>query len=121
MRITFVDRYCPKLGAPQIIYKNYVNAGLASNVISWESYALIGVESLFSNIQQYLSHCLNYLLMFLTAHDECSVFWECAILNKFLIKTSCLGASYIYDMKCMQISNNCVVRCCFIYRTVGIL
>lgn len=29
-----------------------------------------------------------------------------------------LGASYIYDMKCMQSSNNCVIGCCFIYRPV---
>uniref|UniRef100_A0A8C3N5P9 Anion exchange protein n=1 Tax=Geospiza parvula TaxID=87175 RepID=A0A8C3N5P9_GEOPR len=43
---------------------------------------------------------------------------ECAILIKFLIKTPCLGASYICDIKCVQSSNNCVIGCCFIYRPV---
>lgn len=49
MKITFVDRYYPKLAAPQIIYKK-CEGRTFPKCVSLELYALIGIEILSSNI-----------------------------------------------------------------------
>lgn len=103
----FCRQILPKIGSSSNYLQKLCEGRTFPKCMSLRLNSLIGIEILSSNIQQYLLYFLNYLLTFLTVHDECSVFWECAILNKFLIKMPYLGASCIYDMKCMQNSSNC--------------
>lgn len=88
----FCRQILPKIGSPSNYLQKLCEGRTFPKCVSLELYTLIGIEILSFNIQQYLLYFWNCLLTFQTTHDECSLFWECAILNKFLIKMLCVGA-----------------------------